>query len=175
VDQLPLLAEKLGVEFFNISVNDVCLQLLSDPVFDVREATARALGTLVAHFGSDWFCAQIWPKMSILGKDRNYRRRMTVLHALGHVGAAAATINQDFTNVHIMPAIMAMSSDKIANIRISVATTLQRLGSLLNGSIVNSHMKPVLEKLKDDIDLDVQDCAKEAILSLGKIDGRIKT
>ena len=37
VHQLPLLATNLGIEFFKESLNDVCVNLLTDPVFDSKD------------------------------------------------------------------------------------------------------------------------------------------
>ena len=58
----------------------------------VREATAKALGSLVGTFGTDWFLSRILPQMNILMKDRNYRRRMTILHTFGFVAAATKQV-----------------------------------------------------------------------------------
>jgi len=164
LNQLPVLADILGVQFFNDRINKICLALLSDPVFDVREAMAKTLGALVGTFGTEWFFAQFLPPLVMIKeamiKDRNYRRRMTVLHTLGHV---ATTAKPDFVVSHILPAITSMSTDKVANIRISVAITLQNLCAILNNAIVQSQVKPILEKLKEDADVDVCDFARDAL------------
>jgi len=160
VNQFPVLASKLGVDFFNQYVNEASLRLLTDPVFDVREATAKALGSLVGTFGTDWFLSRILPQMNILMKDRNYRRRMTILHTFGFVAAAT---KQEFVVTMILPAISTLSTDKVANIRISVAIILQRLCGFVDKGVIDSHIKPMLEKLKEDADVDVSDFAKDAL------------
>ena len=63
-----------------------------------------------------------------------------------------------------------MAADNVANVRFNVAKTLQRIGPHLKPNAVQSQVKPVLDKLNTDADVDVKYFASEAIAGIaGKI------
>ena len=66
----------------------------------------------------------------------------------------------------MLPTVLNMASDVVANVRFNVAKTLTIIGPKLNTSVMNSQIKPVLTKLNDDQDFDVRYFASEA--STGK-------
>jgi serine/threonine-protein phosphatase 2A regulatory subunit A len=62
----------------------------------------------------------------------------------------------------MLPTVIQMASDNVANVRFNVAKTLQRIGPVLDKGVATAHIKPVLEKLKEDQDVDVKYFASEA-------------
>lgn len=70
----------------------------------------------------------------------------------------------------MLPTVLAMAIDNVANVRFNVAKTLQRIGPYLEQSAVQTQVKPVLDKLNADTDVDVKYFASEAITGIaGKI------
>lgn len=59
-----------------------------------------------------------------------------------------------------------MANDNVANVRFNVAKTLQRIGPYLEPSAVQTQVKPVLEKLNTDTDVDVKYFASEAMAGI---------
>jgi len=63
----------------------------------------------------------------------------------------------------MMPTVISMAGDAVANVRFNVAKTLQKLGPSFDQSYLQQQVKPCLVKLKSDADLDVQYYAQEAL------------
>lgn len=66
----------------------------------------------------------------------------------------------------MLPTVLTMANDSVANVRFNVAKTLQRIGPHLEPSAIQSQVKPVLDKLNNDPDVDVKYFASEAIAAI---------
>ena len=64
----------------------------------------------------------------------------------------------------MLPTVLTMGNDAVANVRFNVAKTLTILGPKLNSSVMQSQIKPMLSKLNEDADFDVRYFASEAAL-----------
>lgn len=70
----------------------------------------------------------------------------------------------------MLPTVLGMATDNVANVRFNVAKTLQKIGPYLEPCAVQAQVKPVLDKLNTDSDVDVKYFASEAIAGIaGKI------
>lgn len=78
----------------------------------------------------------------------------------------AEVCGPDITTKIMLPTVLAMTNDNVANVRFNVAKTLQRIGPYLEPSAVQSQVKPVLDKLNTDPDVDVKYFASEAIAGI---------
>lgn len=65
----------------------------------------------------------------------------------------------------MLPTVIGLGSDSVPNVKFNVAKTLARIGQYLDQQTLQQQVKPVLEKLKTDKDLDVQYFAIEAMES----------
>jgi len=157
------LAGQLGVEFFDEKLNSLCMQWLVDHVFAIREAATLNLKKLVQKFGAEWAETTVIPKVIAMSRDPNYLHRMTCLFC---VNVLAEVCGAEITAKHMLPTVLAMAGDGVANVRFNVAKTLQRVGPVLEKSVASSNIKPVLDKLKDDTDVDVKFFAMEANAAL---------
>jgi len=74
---------------------------------------------------------------------------------------------------NLVPIVIELSSDRIPNIRLNVAKTLQTIIPLVDSSVVESKIKPALSKLLDDKDKDVKYFSSAAIgeISSGQVKG----
>jgi serine/threonine-protein phosphatase 2A regulatory subunit A len=77
-----LLAQQLGVKFFDEKLSTLCMQWLGDAVYSIREAATLNLRKLTEVFGVDWCRNVILPKVLELATNQNYLYRMTTLFAL---------------------------------------------------------------------------------------------
>lgn len=78
----------------------------------------------------------------------------------------AEVCGPEITTEVMLPTVLAMANDKVANVRFNVAKTLQRIGPHLKSNAVQTQVKPVLDKLNTDTDVDVKYFASEAIAGI---------
>lgn len=87
------------------------------------------------------------------------------------VNALADVCGGDIIKRLFLPTIKVLAVDPVANVRFNVAKTLQKLTPFLDQPTVDEHVKPILEKLNSDTDVDVKYFASEAIAGIaGKVD-----
>jgi len=161
IEYMPLLAGQLGVEFFDEKLNSLCMTWLIDHVYAIREAATMNLKKLVEKFGSDWAQQTVIPKVIQMSRDQNYLHRMTCLFCINQL--LAADCGQEMIGKHLLPCVLGMAGDAVANVRFNVAKTLQKLGPVLDQTSIQQQVKPCLEKLRQDADMDVQYFAQEAL------------
>uniref|UniRef100_A0A665UMV2 Serine/threonine-protein phosphatase 2A 65 kDa regulatory subunit A beta isoform n=1 Tax=Echeneis naucrates TaxID=173247 RepID=A0A665UMV2_ECHNA len=156
IEYMPLLAGQLGVEFFDEKLNTLCMAWLIDHVYAIREAATCNLMKLVEKFGAEWAQNTIVPKVLGMANDPNYLHRMTTLFCIN--------VSQHFPLklLDLLPH-QVMSNDQVANVRFNVAKSLQKIGPVLDSNALQTEVKPVLEKLASDTDMDVKYFAQEAI------------
>ena len=122
IEQYPMLAKQLGEDFFNEKLNSMCKVSLRDPVFTVREAAIANYVKLAETFGDSWVAKVYMPALLELHKDKNYLHRLTALFG---IGSLAHILTPQTVQEHVVPLLMAMHKDPVANIRLNVAKTLE--------------------------------------------------
>lgn len=121
---------------------------------------------LVVKFGADWAQNTIVPKVLGMANDPNYLHRMTTLFCInvspGHPlvscfyslygvilkdltsqlyhlsQALSEACGQDITTKQMLPVVLKMSNDQVANVRFNVAKSLQKIGPVLEKKYVIS-------------------------------------
>jgi len=71
----------------------------------------------------------------------------------------------DITERLLLPTVLGMATDSVANVRFNVAKTLHHIISVLPSSTNQGQVKPCLDKLNNDSDFDVRYYASEAALA----------
>ncbi|XP_063222755.1 serine/threonine-protein phosphatase 2A 65 kDa regulatory subunit A alpha isoform isoform X4 [Bacillus rossius redtenbacheri] len=163
IEYMPLLAGQLGVNFFNEKLNSLCMTWLVDHVYAIREAATMNLKKLVEKFGADWAQSTVIPKVLEMSRDQNYLHRMTCLFCINVLAEACGT---DITVNVMLPTVLNMANDNVANVRFNVAKTLQKIAPVLDQNSIQMKVKPTLEKLHSDVDVDVKYFASEAIAGI---------
>ncbi|XP_050166967.1 serine/threonine-protein phosphatase 2A 65 kDa regulatory subunit A alpha isoform [Myiozetetes cayanensis] len=163
IEYMPLLAGQLGVEFFDEKLNSLCMAWLVDHVYAIREAATSNLRKLVERFGHTWAQGTIVPKVLAMAADPNYLHRMTTLFC---INVLSEVCGQEVTTQQMLPTVLRMAADAVANVRFNVAKSLQRIGPILDSGTLQTEVKPVLEKLTQDQDVDVKYFAQEALTVL---------
>uniref|UniRef100_A0AC11EGY2 Protein phosphatase 2 scaffold subunit Abeta n=1 Tax=Ovis aries TaxID=9940 RepID=A0AC11EGY2_SHEEP len=129
-------------------------------VYAIREAATNNLMKLVQKFGTEWAQNTIVPKVLVMANDPNYLHRMTTLFC---INALSEACGQEITTKQMLPIVLKMAGDQVANVRFNVAKSLQKIGPILDTDALQEEVKPVLQKLGQDEDMDVKYFAQEAI------------
>lgn len=79
------------------------------------------------------------------------------------INALADVCGADIIKRLFLPTIKVLAADPVANVRFNVAKTLQKISPFLDQPAIDEHVKPILEKLNADADVDVKYFASEAI------------
>eukprot|EP00727_Mastigamoeba_balamuthi_P007605 m51a1_g3465 putative protein phosphatase 2a scaffold subunit (590) ;mRNA; f:735591-737992 len=157
---IPLLAAELGPAFFDDKLSGLCMSWLTDNVFAIREAAIVNVRKMAETFGIEWTQANIIPSILSLHSHPNYLHRMTTLFA---ISALSAVVGPRLISDSLLPLVLRMAQDKVANIRFNVAKTLQALIPQLDAATVQQRVKPCLQKLAEDPDRDVKFYAGQSL------------
>lgn len=143
-------------------------------VYAIREAATCNLMKLVEKFGAEWAQNTIVPKVLGMANDPNYLHRMTTLFCinvsqwrpllpcLDYIGvslkgltshlchlsqALSEACGQDITTKQMLPVVLKMSNDQVANVRFNVAKSLQKIGPVLECKYVVSRQCQMFSQL----------------------------
>ncbi|XP_057245029.1 serine/threonine-protein phosphatase 2A 65 kDa regulatory subunit A alpha isoform-like isoform X2 [Malurus melanocephalus] len=83
------------------------------------------------------------------------------------INVLSEVCGQEVTTTQMLPTVLRMAADAVANVRFNVAKSLQRIGPILDSGTLQTEVKPVLEKLTQDQDVDVKYFAQEALTGEG--------
>jgi serine/threonine-protein phosphatase 2A regulatory subunit A len=82
------------------------------------------------------------------------------------INALADVVGADCIKRLFLPTIKTLSADPVANVRFNVAKTLQKISPFLDSALIDAEVKPILDQLNTDSDVDVKYFASEAISSI---------
>ena len=160
IGHIPKLAQHLGGDFFSDKLNALCLTWLGDDVYAVRRAAAENLEMLADHFGEQWSCQQLVPRLESMHSHTNYLQRMTALYG---VQVLARSLSRDTLETTLLPSVLELAIDPVPNVRFTVARTLEvvvresgGLDSGAKGSGLGREIVSALNKLLSDSDKDVR-------------------
>ncbi len=128
IEYIPLLANQLGVQFFDEQLSNLCMSWLGDTVFSIREAATVNLKKLTDVFGVEWARQTIIPKVLQMGTHPNYLYRMTTIFA---ITTMAPSLDTPAITGDVLETVLPMVSDPIPNIRFNVAKAFEVLSSVL--------------------------------------------
>ncbi|CAO3587754.1 unnamed protein product [Absidia cylindrospora] len=168
IEYIPFLASQLGVTVFDERLLHLCISWLGDTVFSIRDAATTNLKQLVEIFGCDWAKNTVIPQVMMMARNENYLYRMTTLFALSTM---ALSLTPEIIKDSILPTVLELVEDPIPNVRFNVAKSLEVLTPILRNSpateaLTTSQVKPALEKLNGDVDMDVRWFAEKALLAV---------
>ncbi|CAO3586864.1 unnamed protein product [Absidia cylindrospora] len=168
IEYIPFLASQLGVTFFDERLLHLCISWLGDTVFSIRDAATTNLKQLVEIFGCDWANSTVIPQVKAMARNENYLYRMTTLFALSTM---SVSLSPEVIKDSILPTVLELADDPIPNVRFNVAKSLQVLTPLLRNdpateNLALSQVKPALEKMNGDADMDVRWFAEKALLTV---------
>jgi len=162
IEYIPLLAQQLGQTLFHEQMGSLCMEWLCDSVYSVREAAILNMKKLAEEFGAEWAQNTIIPEILQLINNPNYLHRQTILKA---IAALAPIVGTDITCSKMLPVVMEASKDRVPNIRFNVAKTIQDFldARVVENSVIQQTIKPCLQELVEDSDIDVRYFATAAL------------
>ena len=66
-----------------------------------------------------------------MSKDTNYLHRMTTLFTINTISTVCGA---EIAAKHILPTVISLSADNVANVRFNVAKTLQKIAPLMDAT-----------------------------------------
>ena len=66
-----------------------------------------------------------------MSKDTNYLHRMTTLFTINTISEVCGA---EIASKHILPTVVSLAADNVANVRFNVAKTLQRIAPLMDAT-----------------------------------------
>lgn len=169
IESMPMLAQQLGVQFFNEKLIGLTLGWLSDTVSSIRRAAASNLRNLSDIFGEGWARTHVVPRIKEMQTNAAFAKRMTALHAVQVLlaqGERRSAPSHSMMVEVLLPITLAMASDPVPNIRFNVAKTLVQIVNIFKHEYAVApaqEIGPVLVKLAADLDRDVRHYAEVAM------------
>lgn len=158
IENSPMIARQLGVQFFDEKLINICMTWLGDSVYSIRRAAAQNLKQLSDIFGEEWCKRQIVPKIKELHDAAGYSKRLTALFAIQVLlqSVSASTIQSS-----LLPLLAAMAKDSVANVRFNVAKILQTAAEAMKNMKPTGEIPQLLRQLSTDVDRDVRFYAEQ--------------
>uniref|UniRef100_A0A4W6E276 Protein phosphatase 2 scaffold subunit Abeta n=1 Tax=Lates calcarifer TaxID=8187 RepID=A0A4W6E276_LATCA len=171
ISNLDCVNEVIGIRQLSQSLLPAIVELAEDAKWRVRLAIIEYMpllaGQLLALMFINSFCLKLLVPLS---KNLlvHYRYSSFIVVIIGNCPyyvsqALSEACGQEITTKHMLPVVLKMSNDQVANVRFNVAKSLQKIGPVLDSNALQTEVKPVLEKLASDTDMDVKYFAQEAI------------
>lgn len=82
------------------------------------------------------------------------------------INVLAEACGAEMTTRLLLPTVLLLATDSVANVRFNVAKTLQKISPYLEATAIETQVKPALEQLNGDPDVDVKHFASEAIAGI---------
>ena len=158
-----MLAKQLGKGFFTDKLSSICVNWLGDDIATIREAATKNIQELTALFGTQWACDCLLPSINDICKNVSYLRRLTAVQAFGKM---AMEMDPSIAQTEVLPLILEMATDTVANIRFNVAKSLGEIGPICELNVYRQQIHPILTLLQDDSDRDVRFYAEKTALKL---------
>jgi len=160
VSKCALFSRHLGVQVFEKRLKPIVITALSDHVFAIRERCCLQVGEIVSLYGKKWAAEKLFPEIfAMYNKATNYLHRMTCLLVVQSCAAACAP---DVVEANLFPLVLQACSDEVPNVRMLAAKTCKYLLKYSDAAVLTK-MKPELEKLTRDSDVDAAFFATEAL------------
>eukprot|EP00535_Pseudo-nitzschia_heimii_P006404 CAMPEP_0197189352 /NCGR_PEP_ID=MMETSP1423-20130617/19606_1 /TAXON_ID=476441 /ORGANISM="Pseudo-nitzschia heimii, Strain UNC1101" /LENGTH=680 /DNA_ID=CAMNT_0042641439 /DNA_START=259 /DNA_END=2301 /DNA_ORIENTATION=+ len=153
IEQTPVLAKQLGKDFFTDKLSTICVNWLGDDIATIREAATKNIQELTALFGTDWTCEFLLPSIDDICQNSSYLRRLTAVQTCGRI---FTKMDPSVAQIEVLPIVLEMATDTVANIRFNVARVLGEMGPICEPSVYQQQIHPILALLRDDPDRDVR-------------------
>ena len=163
MQHIPLLAKQLGQEFFNDQMIKLCVGWLGDNISTIRKSAAENLKELTNIFGAEWAIDHLIPSLGDIKRHQSYLRRLTAVQAFI---AMSTVMEPDVATTEILPIVLLMATDNVANVRFNVAQGLRSMAPICGQAATDTQIRPILAMLVDDPDRDVRFFASKTIESL---------
>lgn len=138
-------------------------QRATDPCALIRRDWVRLCGEVaqLPTYSSAWLESDVLPVLAARHADMpGYQRRAVLLDGMATL---APHHRPDALEETLLPLALSMATDRVPNLRMLVASTLQAVAAHLSLDAVKSSVLPTLAELSKDADIDVLDAACAAV------------
>ena len=173
IERMPMLAQQLGLGFFNERLCSQCIAWLHDDVYSIRAAAAQNLRALAALFGVEWCSSLVLPQLTAMARrvqlDEASGQQVLAnpsLHramALLALQTLAPALNAELATQQVLPAVLELCRDPVPNIRFNAAKALETIAPLVEPRAVAGDIRPCLSTMVQDADRDVKYFAEKAM------------
>lgn len=166
LEQIPELARQFGPELFQSKLEAIFFNSLGDSVHAVRFAAVENVGTICAHFGAEWTTTHFLPKIAEQYQTNSgFSTRITILHALPQL---SKVMKPEQVQSLLIPILLKGLGDGVPNVRYCACRLTPSICQNLNAAFLVSNIKPALDPLMDDTDVDVAVLATQGLESITK-------
>merc|ERR1712217_115555 len=160
---VPKLAKLFGIQMFQSKLEALFMSSLRDSVHSVRQAAIQHLKDVAITFGPAGTVDHLLPKlMDQYSQSAGYANRITTLHVLAQV---SSVMSPEQIVQFVVPLLVKATKDSVPNVRFCACRDILWMMEHHNlAATVNNVIKPSLQDLKDDSDIDVQYYAQRALL-----------
>eukprot|EP00440_Ansanella_granifera_P046811 gb/GFBE01050690.1/.p1 GENE.gb/GFBE01050690.1/~~gb/GFBE01050690.1/.p1 ORF type:complete len:593 (+),score=177.73 gb/GFBE01050690.1/:1-1779(+) len=165
VEQVPKLSKLFGMELFQSKLETILLSSLRDSVHSVRQAAILHLKEIADTFGSQWTVEHLLPKLvEQYSASVGYANRVTVLHVLPQV---SGLMSPEQLTQYILPILIKATKDSVPNVRFCACQRIMWMveNHNMGSQTITTMIKPALQELEHDSDIDVQYYAQRALMS----------
>ncbi|KAM0047645.1 putative armadillo-like helical protein [Helianthus debilis subsp. tardiflorus] len=96
----------------------------------------------------------------------HYLYRMRILSA---ISLLAPVMGSEITCSKLLPVVVTLAKDRVANIRFNVAKVLQSFIPIVDQSVMEKTVRPCLVELAEDPDVDVRYFSKQALEAINQV------
>merc|ERR1711934_572924 len=150
ISNLDCVNEVIGIQQLSQSLLPAIVELAEDTKWRVRLAIIEYMPLLAGQLGVEFFDE----KLNSLW--------MTWLFC---INVLAEVCGADITERLLLPTVLGMAGDSVANVRFNVAKTILIVTKVLPAAAIQSQVRPCVEKLNTDSDFDVRYYASEAAMA----------
>ena len=137
-------------------------RMITDSTSLVRQETLRACAAIaeLPSYSQRWVETAVLPVLCARKQVRDYHQRAVLLSGVGEL---AALMGPSSLEDALLPMALSMAQDPVPNLRLILASTLQRVAPQLTVQVLSGSVIPALEALERDEDMDVLGAAREAL------------
>eukprot|EP00040_Diaphanoeca_grandis_P038768 m.257291 g.257291 ORF g.257291 m.257291 type:complete len:581 (+) comp35152_c0_seq1:253-1995(+) len=157
-EQMPGLAKALGQSTFDTHLTQVVLTWLEDAVYAIRYSTSICINELVKIFGENWSKKSLKPLMQSMATSDEYLKRLTSLFLCKQ---CSESLDKDMVNSVVVPLVLKLCKDGVPNVRFNATQVLGAIAPKVDKNCKT--VKPMLEELSKDTDVDVRFYANAAL------------
>ena len=150
LDTLPTLAKILNKKLFMEHFFKMCLNMMTDPVYAIRETSCGLIKRLYLMIESDDFEKRLMEKLNEMKNNESYLIRNTVTMLIREFIKDEKCF--EFVNKKLIGLIIKLSKDKISNIRTNCAAILRMYTKIKKD---NKEVNSCLDDLRKDKDNEV--------------------
>ena len=159
MEVIPVLVKILEKKIFMDSIFGICITLLADPVFAIRDANIKLMKKLYVKLKSEEFEKRLIDKLIEMTQSTSYLVRNTVALFINNFCNIEIGENIDdyleYIENKLSKILLKLCNDKISNVRMNCASALMKMKKITKNKEILEQIDNKINILKKDTDRDV--------------------